>query len=80
MTDAELDKPLSLDICGWQNNPHHCVYLNEHRIVGGKPWGGGTTTKHWDLTLRELACAIPELQKILRLDYLGNPIKEDAND
>lgn len=75
LSDEVLDKKMDLMICGWNGNPVHCVYLNNHRIVGTKPWGGGITTKSWNyLTIRELARAIPELRSALDLDYLGRPI------
>lgn len=31
-----------------------CVYLNGFRIVGDKPWGGGTILKRWALTDKDL--------------------------
>lgn len=66
LTDEQLDAPIRLASCGWNGNPNHCLYLNNHRISGGKPWGGGVTTKEWKgVTLREIARAIPALQAAL---------------
>lgn len=74
LPDDELDKNFDLIICGWEKNKHRCVYLNDFRIVGGKPWGGGSTTAKWSLSLRELIRAFSPLQDALGIDYLGNRI------
>lgn len=75
--DAELDKPLALKIVEWEGRIH-CAYLNDFRIAGGKPWAGGRTVKAWgDVTIRELARAIPALREALGLDYLGHPISRN---
>lgn len=42
----------------------HCVYLNGHRVAGGKPWGGGDTAAQWKVSLKDLASAIPEIAKL----------------
>lgn len=72
LTEAELDAPVRLQVVKWEGQVR-CAYLNDHRIVGGKPWGGGTTLKAWDTSLREVIRAFPELQKALGFDYLGRP-------
>lgn len=51
-----------LMVCGFENRPAHCVYVNEYRIVGGKPWGGGRTTAKWTFTLDDLRRAFPALE------------------
>lgn len=51
-----------LMVCGWEKNPRHCVYLNNYRIAGGKPWGGAHSHKAWDVTLDDLAAAIPAIR------------------
>lgn len=55
-------KTYELEIVEWEGRLH-CVYLNNFRIVGGKPWGGGNTVKSFSLTLADLKSAIPELSK-----------------
>ena len=66
LTDEQLDAPIRLASCGWNGNSNHCLYLNNHRISGPKPWGGGVITKEWNgVTLREIARAIPALQAVL---------------
>ena len=64
MTDSDVtEKPtFELMVCGWDKNPRHCVYLNDYRIAGGKPWGGAQTESHWYITLDDLCAAIPELR------------------
>ena len=82
LTDAELDSPCELTIVRWKGRLR-CAYLNNHRIAGGKPWGGGPPAKEWSLTLREVIRAFPALQKALGVDYLGSRIsptkKEPSN-
>lgn len=37
------------------------VYVNDYRIAGPKPWGGGTIVKEWTVQRRDLdlACGTP---------------------
>lgn len=39
------------------------VYLNDFRIAGPKPWGGGTVVKQWDITPEDLESAIEDWSK-----------------
>lgn len=71
--NIDLDEPLKLDLVEWQGKIS-CAYLNDFRIVGVKPWGGGSITKKFTLTLKDIVRAIPSLQKALGVDYLGNPV------
>lgn len=74
MIDEELDAPMDLMIVQWEGSLH-CAYLNDFRIAGGKPWGGGDNAKSWSgITIRDLARAIPALRNELELDYLGNSV------
>lgn len=59
MTDD--NKTVRLVVCGFNRNPRHCVYLNDHRIAGGKPWGGATDQAEWRVSVKELRSALPEL-------------------
>lgn len=82
MTDEELDAPMELEIIEIKGHLH-CAYLNNFRLVGGKPWEGlgPRTAKRWTgVTIREIARAIPSLRKELGLDYLGRPVKAAADD
>lgn len=38
-----------------------CIGLNNYRIAGPKPWGGGTVVKQWHISAADLRRAIPEL-------------------
>jgi hypothetical protein len=60
--DDEPQNSFSLMVIKWNGNPAHCVYLNNHRIVGGKPWGGGDAQASWRFTLEDLQRAFPELE------------------
>ena len=39
------------------------LYLNDYRIAGPKPWGGGAVIKSWKVRLDDLQRAIPELKQ-----------------
>lgn len=71
VTDDELSKQTELSAVNFEGRLH-CVYLNNFRIVGGKPWGGGSIVKEWKVTLKDVIRAFPELQRELGFDYLGN--------
>lgn len=76
-----LDQTVPLSICEWNGEPH-CVYLNDFRIAGGKPWGGGKKLKEWkSVSVRDVVRAMPSLQEALNLNYLAQPktIREQAN-
>lgn len=77
LTVEELDKPVTLAVVKWEGRLQ-CAYLNNFRIVGGKPWGGGTTEKKWETSLREVIRAFPALQKAVALNYLGKPAQARA--
>ena len=64
LSDDVLDRPLDLEVIAWEGRPH-CVYLNNFRVVGGKPWGGGSTLRSWPTSLREIIEAFPELRHVV---------------
>jgi hypothetical protein len=35
-----------------------CIYLNDRRICGPKPWGGGRTIKTWDVEVQRIEDAL----------------------
>lgn len=79
MKPETLDAPLTLEVVEWEGSIR-CVYLNDHRIAGGKPWGGGRAIRSWpNVTIRELARAIPALREHLGLDYLGQPVVKESS-
>lgn len=57
----DTDQKYELLVCGFENNPARCVYVNNFRLGGAKPWGGGRTTAVWHFSLNELRRAFPEM-------------------
>lgn len=35
-----------------------CIALNDYRIAGPKPWGGGSTKEEWTVPIRDILTAI----------------------
>jgi hypothetical protein len=73
ITTEQLDAPLSLAIVLWRGKLH-CAYLNDYRIAGGKPWGGGDVACTFQTTLWEIACSYKPLRDALGLDHLGDTV------
>ena len=40
-----------------------CVYLNDFRIAGPKPWGGGTTIAEWKVSIKDLEAILVNAKK-----------------
>lgn len=57
-------KTYPIAVVRWQGKPH-CIYLNDYRIAGGKPWGGGDTLAEWRVSLKDLLSAVPDLDQAL---------------
>lgn len=57
------EKRYELVVCEWEEHVR-CVYLNDFRIAGSKPWGGGKTLAKWSVSAEDLYRAIPELRPI----------------
>ncbi len=34
------------------------IYLNDYRICGSKPWGGGSVIKKWTTSIRDIERAL----------------------
>ena len=34
------------------------IYINDYRVAGSKPWGGGTVEKTWATTKKEILKAL----------------------
>lgn len=41
------------------------ISLNEYRVTGPKPWGGGTIEKRWVITSSDIAEALRMDEKII---------------
>jgi len=50
-------KELKLDLVEWEDRPH-CIYLDDYRIAGSKPWGGGKIVKTWKVRRSDLEEAL----------------------
>lgn len=48
---------MKLQIVKWEGHIR-CVYLNNFRIAGGKPWGGGDVVAEFDVTADDLRQAV----------------------
>ena len=58
----DMTKLYELAVVEWEGNPVKCIYLNDYRIVGGKPWGGASRMRTFQVSLKDLAEAIPDLR------------------
>lgn len=52
-----MKQTLQMKVVQW-NGRLHCVYLNDHRIAGGKPWGGGTVIKSFTVETKDVFAAL----------------------
>lgn len=59
LAQQECDKTFELFITDGQEG--WGVYLNNHRIAGPKPWGGGKIIKSWPVSAKDLKTAIGEV-------------------
>ena len=51
-TDKEFNLEIIEGVCGY------CIALNDCRIAGEKPWGGGQVVKRWKINLSTIKRAI----------------------
>jgi len=63
-----LDRPIVIQHVRGVEGPS--VYLNGLRIVGPKPWGGGSLVASWEITMRDI------LQGVLH-ERVGHPTRVD---
>lgn len=56
-------KTYELQVARWEGRIR-CVYLNDFRIAGGKPWGGYEPAATWQITMSDIEGAIPEVAKV----------------
>jgi hypothetical protein len=78
---ARKPKRLELDMVLWQGRPH-CLYLDGYRVVGGKPWAGGTSAYTWSVDpaqVRQLAdAALARGAAEVRVEVYRHPDGEHA--
>jgi hypothetical protein len=70
---SKKNKHHKLEICNY-NGEISSLYLNDYRISGPKPYGGGIIVKNFKVTNKDLLSSIPEYQKVL--DVLKMALKE----
>ena len=47
-----------------------CLTLNDHRIAGPKPWGGGKVTKQWTTTIEQIEDAFRGAVKVINVNQM----------
>jgi hypothetical protein len=47
------------------------IYLNDHRIAGPKPWGGGDVLKEWKVDFKDIGNALPQIAQALAAQREG---------
>ena len=57
-TEKELREKFELCIC--KGIEGYCIYLNDFRIAGNKPWGRGKNIKTWQISLEDIEQALNE--------------------
>jgi len=62
--DKILNKEIKVDIIGGVEGP--CLSVNDYRVAGPKPWGGGKITRSWTVTIKDLIGGLPELKALLQ--------------
>lgn len=71
-----LDKEITIGHVAGVEGPS--IYVNDYRVAGPKPWGGGHVVHEWKTTLRDVLVAVlgepdigdAELQRLAREDAL----------
>jgi hypothetical protein len=48
---------VTIELMEWEKQPW-CLYLNDFRIAGSKPWGGGKIIRTWKVRRADLATAL----------------------
>lgn len=79
MTEDQLNERIDVEIVTL-NGQIRCVYVNDFRLAGGKPWGGGQAIKNWRIPVRDLLRALPpDIRQSIGVDYLGNLAKKQTD-
>lgn len=58
---ASRERTEILEISGVEGNS---LYIDDFRVAGGKPWGGGSVVQKWSVPISELL-SVPVIQKAL---------------
>lgn len=85
LSGFDEQEALSLEIVKWEGKIH-CVYLNDKRIAGGKPWGGGNTARSFSVKKKDLIEAIRgpeprpnELDEAVKIARLALELEHDPD-
>lgn len=54
---------IKLVIVDWNGHSNHCVYLDDYRIAGGKPWAGGRVSKEFNVRREDVLRALQVVDK-----------------
>ena len=73
---AKADK-LTIEVVEWEGRIH-CLYLNDTRFAGSKPWGGGRTIATFKVEPRDLVGAIQMLPDAQRKEILKALMEHEA--
>ena len=63
-----MNDKINIEIIAGVEGP--CVSINDYRVAGPKPWGGGKVTKTWITTPSNILQAFPKriIQEFLKSD------------
>jgi hypothetical protein len=53
LLDGATENAYDLEVVKWGGGIR-CVYLNDYRVAGEKPWGGGDTTRHFKVRMADI--------------------------
>jgi len=71
LRERELDLEKEIVIYTVNGCEGKAIVINDYRVAGSKPWGGGNVDKKWNCRLKDIVEAIPELKQIVT--YLQQP-------
>jgi hypothetical protein len=57
---AKRSKPKEVTVKLVEGVEGNSIYLNDYRIAGPKPWGGGKTLKEWTVTTEDIETALKQ--------------------
>lgn len=71
------DKTFKLELCSWapeRGTKLLCLYLNDYRIAGGKPYGGAQVERTFKVSLSDLISACLDLRAMAKRAALCDQI------
>ena len=55
-----MEEKTKIDIVQGVHSTGYSLYINEYRVAGVKPWGGGNVLKTWVVDKKEIIEAIKD--------------------